>query len=73
MNCLGSCTYLTHGPISIVKGSIKEDLLETIREDFFLKAKAGDLILGTTSTTIKVAHPSNLPIKGPIYMRKPPS
>ena len=59
--------------IPIVKGSIKEDLLDTIREEIFLKAKAGDLILGTTSTRTKVAYPSDLPIKGPACMRGPPS
>ena len=59
--------------IPIVKGSIKEDLQDTIRGEISLKAKAGDLILGITSTKIKVVHPSNLPMKSLIFMRGPPS
>jgi len=55
-------------PIPTVKGSIKEDLLDTIRGEISLKAEAGDPILGIISTKIKVAHPFDLPTNGLIFM-----
>ena len=57
--------------IPIVKGSIKEDLQDTIRGEISLKAKVGDPTSGITSTEIKEFHLIGLPIKGLIYMRKP--
>ena len=50
-----STTWLIH----IIKGSIKEDLFDTIREKLFLKAKVGDPILGIIS--IKIDNPSISP------------
>ena len=63
----------TTWPIPTIKGSIKEDLQDTIRGEISLKTKARDPILGITSTRIKVAHLSDLPIKSLISMRGPPS
>ena len=54
--------------IPTIKGSIKEDLLDTIRGEISLKAKAGDPILEIISTKIKVAYPFDLPTNGLIFM-----
>ena len=61
----------TTWPIQTVKGSIKEGLLDTIKGEFSLEAKAGDPILGIISTMIKVIHPSiRPPNQGPnLYKR----
>jgi len=55
MHPKNSTTWLIH----IIKGSIKEDLFDTIREKLFLKAKVGDPILGIIS--IKIDNPSISP------------
>ena len=55
MHSKNSTTWLIH----IIKGSIKEDLFDTIREKLFLKAKVGDPILGIIS--IKIDNPSISP------------